>query len=193
MKGKRDWTIDENREMNRLDKSKSDILNNIIFPSMANLTVFLEGIAENKELQKVFDDDLKQLLLGRKITIEIDKETKDKKKRFGPIVFQRFIRAAITWNYREKTKNENESEYEYESEKDREKRINNFRLILIDCLEYILYQHLTSIGSNLLDSLTVNFFLQHLSGALAFTKLLSRNVNKDTDMDIEDASRPVNF
>jgi hypothetical protein len=122
MKGKRDWTIDENREMNRLDKSKSDILNNIIFPSMANLTVFLEGIAENKELQKVFDDDLKQLLLGRKITIEIDKETKDKKKRFGPIVFQRFIRAAITWNYREKTKNENESEYEYESEKDREKK-----------------------------------------------------------------------
>ena len=51
---------------------------------------------------------------------------------------------------------------------------------------------MTSIGLNLADTPTVNFFAQHLSGVLAFAKLLSKNVDKDIDAD-DDPYRPVHF
>jgi hypothetical protein len=42
-------------ERNNLDRMKDYWLNKCAFPSMANLTVFLEYIANSEELRKVFD------------------------------------------------------------------------------------------------------------------------------------------
>jgi hypothetical protein len=164
MQGKRDWTDEESMKRRELDRMKSYILNNFIFPSMANLTVFLEYIAKNEELQTVFEDDLKELFFG-----------KPAKKSNAITVFQRFIQAAITWNWKKK------------------ENANDFRLALIYCLEQILFQHLTSIGLYLLDPAIVNSVVsQDLARVLMWTKLLARNVDID-DRDDRDVSRPVLF
>jgi hypothetical protein len=51
---------DERRERNlRTDKTR--MLDKIIFPSMANLTYFLDSISKHPNLQSIFEDDLKDL------------------------------------------------------------------------------------------------------------------------------------
>jgi hypothetical protein len=160
MGGKRDLSEKEEKEGRGLDRMKVHILNKTIFPSMANLTVFLEYIAKNEELQTVFADDLKELFFGKA------------NQKDAIIVFQRFIQAAITWNWKKK------------------ENTNDFRLALISCLEYILFQYLTSIGLYLLDPTIVNSVVaQDLSRVLMWTKLLARNV----DINDRDVSRPVLF
>jgi hypothetical protein len=162
----------------RLQRMKSHWLNKCVFPSMANLTVFLEYIAKSDELQKVFDDDLKELFLGRYIKPDDDDETKKSKRKESSdeksdlIIFQRFIQSAITWNWKKKEKN------------------NDFRLALIYCLEHMLFQYLTSIGLYLLDPTIANSVVsQDLSRVLMWTKLLARNV----EVYHKDFSRPALF
>jgi hypothetical protein len=151
MGGKRDLSKEEEQEGRNLDRMKVHVLDKYIFPSMANLTVFLEYIAKNEELQTVFEDDLKELFFG-----------KPDEKSDAIIVFQRFIESSITWNWK---KREN---------------ANDFRLTLIYCLEHILFQYLTSIGLYLLDPTIVNSVVsQDLSRVLMWTKLLARNVDID--------------
>jgi hypothetical protein len=91
MGGKRDLSQDEVKEGRNLDRMKVHVLDKFIFPSMANLTVFLEYIAKNEELQATFDDDLKELFFG-----------KGTGKSDATIVFQRFIQSTITWNWKKK-------------------------------------------------------------------------------------------
>jgi hypothetical protein len=67
-----------------LDKRKSEILSEFIFPSMANLTVFFEHAADPR-LRKIFDKDIQALFFG--------KSQEDVNHEF---VFNRFIRAALT-------------------------------------------------------------------------------------------------
>jgi hypothetical protein len=148
MGGKRDLSQDEVKEGRNLDRMKVHVLDKFIFPSMANLTVFLEYIAKNEELQATFDDDLKELFFG-----------KGTGKSDATIVFQRFIQSTITWNWKKK------------------ENANDFRLALIYNLEYILFQYLTSIGLYHLDPSIVNSVVsQDLSRVLMWTKLLARNV-----------------
>jgi hypothetical protein len=88
-------------------------------------------------------------------------------------VFDRFIRAAITWNWKDEAKS------------------NDFRLKLIYNLQYILFQSLTSIGLHLLDpSLTNTIVSQDLQRALAWTDFLARNVKIKYD---EIPDRPTLF
>jgi hypothetical protein len=69
---------EENKRKKRAnDKMKVEILNEVIFPSMANLIVFLEFIEQNA-LTEEFEDDIKELLLP---------------------VFTRFIKSSLHWNY----------------------------------------------------------------------------------------------
>lgn len=151
MGGKRDLSEQEEQEGRNLDRRKVYVLNKYIFPSMANLTVFLEYIAKSEDLQTLFEHDLKELFFGK------PDENSD-----SIIVFQRFIQSAITWNWK---KNGN---------------ANDFRLALIYCLEHILFQYLTSIGLYLLDPTIANSVVsQDLSRVLMWTKLLARNVDAD--------------
>jgi hypothetical protein len=151
MHGKRDLSEEEVKEGRNLDRIKVHVLDKYIFPSMANLTVFLEYIAKNEELRRVFEDDLKELFFG-----------KPDEKPNANIVFQRFIQSAITWNWKNK------------------ENANDFRLALIYCLEHILFQYLTSIGLYLIDPTIANSVVsQDLSRVVMWTKLLARNVDID--------------
>jgi hypothetical protein len=162
-------------ERSELNRKKSRWLNKCVFPSMANLTIFLEYIAKNEELWEVFDDDLRELFIGKPMkrknkdgsVIDEDKEKSDL------IVFQRFIQSAITWNWKKK------------------KNANNFRLVLINCLEYILFQYLTSIVLYSLPNSAIisKKITEDLTNTLQWSELLARSV----DTDVQDASRPVLF
>jgi hypothetical protein len=181
-------TEEEEIARDRLQRRKSHWLNKCIFPSMANLTVFLEYVAKSAELQKVFDDDLKELFLGRKTDEEEyeDEGSGYKKERlvYGPRVFQRFIQSAITWSLNKKRG---------ENEKEKEKRTNNFRLALIHIIEYALFQHFNHIGAYLLDSSARHVVSQDQTRVLAWAELLARNVDtKDVD-DADRVWRPVHF
>ena len=48
---------------NRMKQRKLTVLDNHIFPSMANLVVFFEYVAQNQELREIFEDDVKELLV----------------------------------------------------------------------------------------------------------------------------------
>jgi hypothetical protein len=167
-------------ERNRLQRMKDHWLDKCIFPSMANLTVFFESLGESEELRQVFEEDLRELLLGRKV-IGIDKETN--KKKYGPMVFQRFMRSLLTWNW----KGDNTER----TEKENLANINNFRLVLIHIIEYILFQHMTSIilytSSN--SAIVSKKITEDLTNVFEWSDLLARNV----DTTLEVPSRPVKF
>ena len=60
--GRMEGLTNEEKKLDRqLRVDKTRILENIIFPSMVNLTFFLECISNHKDLQNVFDNDLKEL------------------------------------------------------------------------------------------------------------------------------------
>jgi hypothetical protein len=60
-------TKKENEELrvkrNRMKQRKLTVLDDHIFPSMANLVVFFEYLSENQELREIFEDDVKELLV----------------------------------------------------------------------------------------------------------------------------------
>jgi hypothetical protein len=72
------------RRRRALDKRKSEILTDFIFPSMANLTVFFKYAADPK-LRKIFDKDIQKLFFG--------KSQEDVNHEY---VFNRFIHAVLT-------------------------------------------------------------------------------------------------
>jgi len=77
---------DEQRQKKRaLDKRKSVILSEFIFPGLANLTVFLE-YARSQELREEFDKDLQALFLA---TSSIPPQNKD-------TVFERFMSSLLS-------------------------------------------------------------------------------------------------
>jgi type I site-specific restriction endonuclease len=55
--------VSDNHTYQNLKQKKMRVLDTV-FQSMANLTEFMEYIAENEKLQQVFDDDLEQLFLS---------------------------------------------------------------------------------------------------------------------------------
>jgi hypothetical protein len=72
------------RRRRALDKRKSEILTDFIFPSMANLIVFFKYAADPK-LRRIFDKDIQKLLFG--------KSQEDVNHEY---VFSRFIRSVLT-------------------------------------------------------------------------------------------------
>jgi hypothetical protein len=51
----------DQQKRQKLKTNKVRLLNDIVFPAMANLTYFFECIANHPELQSIFEDDLKDL------------------------------------------------------------------------------------------------------------------------------------
>lgn len=151
----KDLPEDDKKERRNLDREKVYILNKHIFPAMANLTVFLEYIAGNEKLQKVFDDDLEQLFFGVS-----DQNPKEKKRVFG-----RFINAAISWNW----KKEND---------------NNFRLALINIMQMLIFNFMISFALFEMDPTISNTIVgPDLGRAYAWTKSFAANVKlKDSEI-----------
>jgi len=73
-------------ESNRMSRRKNHYLNKYVFPSMANVVAFLE-YASKKELRRVFDKDVKELLLS---------ESSLGSEKYRRPTFRRLIHAALS-------------------------------------------------------------------------------------------------
>jgi ferredoxin-fold anticodon binding domain-containing protein len=74
-------------EKKRLDKRKVDVLNEIIFPSMANLTVLLEKMKNEPYICDIFECDIKALFLT---------ESAETEGQAKVPIFLRFVRACVS-------------------------------------------------------------------------------------------------
>jgi len=141
---------DDKSERRNLDRHKVYILNNLIFPAMSNLTIFLEYIASNEKLQEVFDDDLERLFFG----------VSESSPKIKHPVFGRFIDAAINFNFNKK------------------ENIDNFRLALINIMQMIIFKNMISIASYKMDDTISNTIVGPDFGrACAWTNSFAANVN----------------
>jgi hypothetical protein len=157
------------KEMNRM---KVYVLNKIIFPSMANVVYFLETVSENPELQKVFDDDLKELF-GIRYPAQL------KNKSYSPII-RRLTEAMINWR-------EDTDETPYERRKHRN---NNFRLALIAVMQHVIFQRIVLLSMDEVGGDMANFVVKNDVGrAWNWAQLLARSVEWDAGQ----PHRPTNF
>jgi hypothetical protein len=90
-RGKGDAAVDK-RTSNRRSRRKNYYLNKYVFPSMANLIVFLE-YASKQELRKLFDKDVKELLLS---------ESASKSEKHPRPIFRRLVHAALAHTGKQK-------------------------------------------------------------------------------------------
>jgi hypothetical protein len=79
----------EEKKGQELKRMKNYILNKHIFQSMANLVTFFEYISKNQELQKVFDDDIYELLLGGNVN-----------SSDNLVVYRRLVESTIRWDWK---------------------------------------------------------------------------------------------
>ena len=126
-----------------LNVERLRFLDQYIFRSMANLIVFFEHLAKYPELRDVFETDIKELF---GYITELDKKTytKEQENSDGKIekvpyftiycqengynnIIRRFMRALLHW--------------------DIENDPNNFRLGLIRDIQYVIFQHMSTIAS----------------------------------------------
>ena len=108
----------------KLRQDKKRLLNNVIFPSMANLVVFFEHMKDNDEIRQLFDNDIKELFgyirEPRNNTIEDQSQYNERH-----YIIRRFLDSLLTWNI--------------------EKYPNNFRLDLLSALQRIIFDNITLI------------------------------------------------
>jgi len=109
------------KELRRLDRKKVYYLNNVIFPSMANIVYFLEAISKNPELQEEFDDDLKDLF-GLRYPEDL------KNRGYNPVI-RRLTDAIIDWTERPIDDEEKLSSL----------RNSNLRLALMAIMQQVIY------------------------------------------------------
>ena len=93
MRGK-DLSPEDNKLDYKLRKRQHKVLDGIIFPAMANLTYFLECIADYPEFQEIFEDDLKDLFGIR---------NNSGTKHVG-FMFKRLVKSALLWDFERKRK-----------------------------------------------------------------------------------------
>jgi hypothetical protein len=160
------------KEKRRLDKRKVAILDNFIFPSMANLTVFVECIAKSPYLNHMFEDDLRNLFLAYSFKVG-----EDGKRDVRPI-FKRFIKAicmTIT--------------------KDNKPVAGlDLRLVLCDIMQELIFWAMTNIGRHRFhDSNFTNLTLgPDMNRALAWTNEFSFHA-RYSPVQMIPSSRPPQF
>jgi hypothetical protein len=164
-----------------LDRRKVDVLSKYIFPSMANLTVFIECIAESYRkgcggyINKIFEEDLEALFFA--------KSTVDKSKK-GTYIFKRLIDAICTFDI-------NISQIET---KDTKKRpIGGFRLVLCDIMQESINKRLVAVGPfRFNDGLFIDKTLgPDMDRARAWTRMLAQEAYEDLKFHKE--GRPALF
>ena len=140
---------------------KSRILDKL-FQSTADLVFFLEQIADNPKLQEVFEDDLKELF-----EVKPEQQTKELSPLFGSQVggikirdtlFTRLVFASII---------PHEEEY------------NNFRVLLLDDLQSILYAKMWYMLTQRYSrfDIVMQSALEDLKKALGWTHFQSKSIH----------------
>lgn len=87
------FSVDEQKRVRELKRMKNYYLNKHIFPSMANLVVFFEYISNSPDLQKVFDDDIYELLFRG-----------NENGSNSLAVYHRFVESTIKWDVKHNPK-----------------------------------------------------------------------------------------
>ena len=142
-------TKDDRSNRLLLDRRKVDILNKVIFPSMANVIYFLEFVNEHSILREGFENDLKELLgveqgLGDRSPITRD-----------TFIFGRFVNAAIA-----RGSGTNSSD---------------FRALLLQAMQYIISQEVTNICTAIYGDEMINSVIApDMSRPLAWVGSISR-------------------
>lgn len=108
----------------KLRQDKKRLLDNVIFPSMANLVVFFEYLKDNDELRELYEDDIKELFGYIREPLDIAQENVSQYNE-RHYVIRRLLDSLLTWNI--------------------EKYPNNFRLDLLSALQRIIFDNITLI------------------------------------------------
>ena len=144
---------ESNKEKRGLDKRKVGVLDNHIFPSFANLIMFVEYIAKSPYLRHMFEDDLRALFLTYSFKVG-----EDGKPDVQPM-FKRLIKAiCIT------TTNDDKPVVDLD-----------LRLVLCDIMQELIFFAMTNIGRHRFhDSNFTNLTLgPDMNRALAWTNEFS--------------------
>jgi hypothetical protein len=181
-------------ERRKLDRRKVDVLNRYIFPSMANLTVFLEYIAESYRkggggyINKIFEEDLEALFFAKSIV--------DKSKK-GASIFWRLINAIcffdanISYIDPKKIK---KIDHVIGIKDIKTRPIGNFRLVLCDIMQELINRRLVAAGQFTFNDglLFINETLgPDMNRARAWTRMLAGEAYQDLKFDKE--RRPALF
>ena len=100
-----------------LYKRKTDVLNQHVFPAMANLTVLVEVMHEESYIRGKFEDDLKALFLSKS----------SKRGKSSKCIFERFIAACCTLT--------SAIEVDRRTREKKKTLSPDFRLILLDIMQ----------------------------------------------------------
>jgi hypothetical protein len=77
-----------------LDKRKVNVLDSCIFPSMANLTVLLEAMADSGLIERMFEGDLKSLFFSKSRALSIKSKVAEDRYKASRAIFSRFVNAS---------------------------------------------------------------------------------------------------
>ena len=176
-------TIPDEIEKNdsSLKKRKVEILDNHIFPSMANLVIFFEYVVKNPEIRELFEDDIKELF-GYIKEQSIEKKDHLPKPQYHDKtnnIIMRFLRSLLYGDFFNRDP-------------------NNFRLGLMSDIQYLIFEnvvHLTNkeFGPN---SEVKKIVINHMEQAVAWTGLYSSRYFKSREgkEDSEkEPHRPIKF
>jgi len=136
-----------------LRSRKVAILDNFIFPAMANLTFFFESVARHRELQEVFDNDIKELLGVR---------TAGGAKRSPGFMFRRLVDSMVTLDNKARIPDERD--------------FKNYRIRLLNILQQILE---SEVQHNIPDDMSLGAeraIMNDMNRAAAWTSTLALRV-----------------
>jgi glutaredoxin-related protein len=165
---------DTHKVLRQLERRKVHYLNNVIFPSMANVVYFLEMVSKNPELQEEFDDDVLDLL-GLRITEEM------KNKGGNDFVIARLTRAVIDWTERPSN---------YEHKRKSSFRTSNFRLAAMAVILQMIFYKAIKLSTVEMGGEFSNIIIKNDFGrAWLWAKLFTKNIEQE----VGDPHRPTNF
>jgi hypothetical protein len=181
-------SLEDERERDNLISEKVRILDKYVFRSMANIVTFFE-MCMDPLARKIFEDDIQELLLGANKSNKEILQCKRKNSRDLPLllmplryepIFHRLTNAILSLSSPTESLTEQ----------------TDFRLILLDILQWEIYQIFSSASTYMLrDSTIVNNVVEpDIGRAAAWTRYLSTGAyahRRETELGPE--GRPVLF
>jgi hypothetical protein len=159
----KELSVEDKEKLHNLDRMKVYVLNKYVFESMANITFFLE-FCILPELQKVFEDDIEELLLGT----NLDKNALQHQREYS--VLTRFIQGVLKWNLKEKP--------------------DSFRLKLFWIILDMTLIHMQNISLEILgEDMAIDVVINDLNRVRALSKFLAKSAKTESDT----PNRPVKF
>ena len=163
------FSTEENNLDIKLRQDKKRLLDNVIFPSMANLVVFFKYMAEDSKVRDIFEEDLKELLgfIGQNA------------KKYEDNIITKLLQSILEW--------------------DTNREPNNFRLELVSSIQNVIYHkltYLTLMDKNLGDSITNTIVSPDVGRALVWSRMFSakyRQSDKKKEDQTREPNRPMNF